>query len=33
MSSLAGMRSSVLTEIEDAKTDLYSLSAFTILLD
>ena len=33
MNSLAGMRSSVSTEIEDAKTDLYSLSAFTTLLD
>lgn len=33
MGSLAGMRSSVSTEIEDAKTDLYSLSAFTTLLD
>lgn len=33
MGSLAGMRSSVATEIKDAKTDLYNLSAFTTLLD
>lgn len=33
MNSLAGMRSSVSTEIENAKTDLYNLSAFTTLLD
>ena len=33
MSSLAGMRSSISTEVEDAKTDLYNLSAFTTLLD
>lgn len=33
MNSLAGMRSSVSTEIENAKTDLYNLSVFTTLLD